>query len=223
MIRQRTGNGFTIVELMIATAVLSTLLVIVTMVIAGIGNLYFKGVSQSQVQSAARAIVDDVSNRIKMSNGSLVSGTANGSFKAYCIGTTRYSYIIGARLDSAATKHVLWRDTVNDGTCTAADLSQDNPSRPPASFNGTELAAPNSRLNRFVIARPPDAPFFVDVSLIVGPDDLICSPTAAAGDACKGAAMTAPDYQKGDLRCLPSSESKYCAVSQLSTVVTQRL
>ena len=63
MIRKRTPDkqaGFTIVELMIATAILSTILLLVTTMMINIGNLYYKGVNQARVQDGVRTLADDV-------------------------------------------------------------------------------------------------------------------------------------------------------------------
>lgn len=219
----RNQQGFTIVELMIATAVLATLLVIVTSAITGVGNLYFKAVNQSQIQSSVRTLSEDIASRIKFSSGSVVVASPVGDRRAYCIGNTRYSYILSTQR-SDAVPHILWRDQVSAGSCVPADLTLANPSSPATNggTNGVELSAPRSRLSEFTIG--PTAPHAVRINLVAGPEDLLCSPTAVDANACGASGtMTAADYQKTDLRCKASSSSKFCAAARQETIVVQRL
>jgi prepilin-type N-terminal cleavage/methylation domain-containing protein len=145
MIRHKTQpagaqQGFTIVELMIATAVLSTILVLVSSVMISIGNLYTKGINQARVQDNVRSITDQISQDVQLNNGSVVTGAGTVTMgsqtpnvKSICIGSSiRYSFIIGYKIgpvtDSEpapynAQSHipsVLWRDDngYNDPTGT---------------------------------------------------------------------------------------------------------
>ncbi len=134
---ERHQQGFTIVELLIATAILSTILVAVTIVMLNIGNLYYKGVNQALVQDTARGIGDEVSQRLELSSQPQVKSAASaGGVAAYCIDNTRYTYVIGVQIGSSPPpgigtvfKHVLWRDTIHSAdTCVTANLAADNPS-----------------------------------------------------------------------------------------------
>ena len=71
----KAENGFTIVELMIATTVLSVILLLASVVIIGIGNLFYKGVAQSQTQGDVRTIIDDVSQHLKLDGGNVIAFT----------------------------------------------------------------------------------------------------------------------------------------------------
>src|SRR5437868_3678396 len=93
--RRDKQRGFTIVELMIATTVLSLILLLVSVVMIGVGNLFSKGVNQAKVQNSVRNIADDLSQQLKYSSG-IVAGNPTAmptQTEAFCIGTTRYSYI----------------------------------------------------------------------------------------------------------------------------------
>ncbi len=61
-------KGFTIIELMIATAVLSTILVMVTVVMVNIGSLYYKGINQARVQDDVRSIADEIIKNIQLND-----------------------------------------------------------------------------------------------------------------------------------------------------------
>ena len=121
-------TGFTIIELMIATAILSTMILIVTVLIVNIGNLYYKGINQSRIQDTARSISDQISQDLKYNGGrpsfsysteSAPNGSTSVYVYAYCVGNIRYTYVIGNQIGSGndtnipptpQMPHVLWRD-----------------------------------------------------------------------------------------------------------------
>jgi prepilin-type N-terminal cleavage/methylation domain-containing protein len=208
-------KGFTLVELMIATAVLSTILLLATVMIMGIGRLYYKGINQSRVQDNVRAITDDTSQRLKLNDGQpttaenpIVYRGADGNFStvtAWCIGPTRYSFVIGRQIgpDTARTTdsqipHVLWRDTTpSEGCKNPADL------RDPALSNGTDMVGSGMRLTVFSIA-PDSSPYALTVGLANGDKDLFTG--SGAGTHCTGG---------------PGGE--FCSTSYLKTTVVKRL
>src|SRR5690348_3775172 len=99
----RTRNsGFTIIELLIATAVFSVVLVIVTTGIIQFSRVYYKSVNEANTQAAARNIMDTVSQAIQFGGGK-VQGTTTGAITAgnsydFCIGNNEYSYRPGFQL-----------------------------------------------------------------------------------------------------------------------------
>lgn len=122
-LNSRPNQGFTIVELMIALSVLSTILIMSTVILIQIGSIYSKGVNEANLQNAARTIVADLSSSLQFSGNvpspctqtaincyapSVTSyptdpntvGSGLGQFQAYafCIGTTRYSYALNREL-----------------------------------------------------------------------------------------------------------------------------
>ena len=141
----RTENGFTIVELMIALTVLSTILLISTTVFIQIGRLYTKGINSADLQNAARTVVTDLSSSVQLS-GSQPPGCAAGDTAcgctpatfyvnkapsqvdsgvtlnevyAFCVGKIRYTYVLNRELgdDSAAPPALAHtRDPVGDQT-----------------------------------------------------------------------------------------------------------
>lgn len=220
--RQLSQKGFTIVELMIATSVLSTILLLVTVIMISIGNLYYKGINQARVQDDVHSIVDEVSQHLEL--GATINPTrvtsADGQTIAYCIGDTRYVFTVGEQigtgLDTDGTthqsQHVLWRDKApagcpkpSNGFLNSAFLSLIDPS-------GTELIAPNSRLTNFCVSGTvvgsctPDAPpYTVSVGVAYGSIDLLNNP----------ANITAT--------CKDSTGDQFCSTANLTSVVAQRL
>jgi prepilin-type N-terminal cleavage/methylation domain-containing protein len=128
---RRSEDGFTIIELIIATAVLSIMLVLVTVLMINIGNLYYKGINQSRVQDSVRNITDSIGDQLKLSDKvpQQATSSTDGHTHAYCIGDKRYTYVLGVQIGhggldatghetNPAYKHVLWQDTnPSPGTC----------------------------------------------------------------------------------------------------------
>lgn len=196
-------KAFTIIELMIATVVLSTILVMVTTMMIGIGNLFYKGVNQARVQDDVRSITDDVSQHLQLSDNAPLSATSLDSLThVYCIGTIRYTYILGTQIGTGPgqSPHVLWRDdNPIAGSCSATSGFLNSP---PSGLNGTELIAPNSRLTDFTISA--SSPYTVSVGVAYGDDDLLN--LAGLNTTCKG--------NIGD---------QFCSTSSLTTTVVQRI
>jgi len=221
-------SGFTIVELMIATTVLSVILLIATLVMTNIGKLYSKGINQSNIQDSARNIVDDVSQNLELNKtytGPITN--ADGSI-TYCIASTRYTLVIGKQLssinDSTHSKHVLWRDAVVGSACdnSGVDLSNDPAS---TALGATELVPSNSRLSQFSISANTTPPYSVTIGVVYGDADLLCD-LGTSGDCASSSASTHvwnPTSPSGVVTCKEGVGSQYCAVSNLTTTVVPRL
>ncbi len=214
-------KGFTIIELMIASGVLATILLIVTVVMIGIGNLYYKGISQARVQDDTRTIIDEVTNNLRLSGGSLATDTwAANNEEGYCIGNVRYTYVLNVQIGKPPPaggpvyKHVLWKDVnPTPGSCDigSIDLTQDTPSG-----GGTEMIAPYSRLTVFCIGASVSAsncpygsisnssPFPLTVGVAYGEDDL----------------LTLNGY---DTQCKGHTGDRFCSTARLKTTAVQRL
>ncbi len=199
----KNQQGFTIIELMIATAVFSVILVMMTVMMIGIGKLYFKGINQARVQNNVRSVTDELAQKLKLldSPPAPIAGVPT-TMAYYCLGTTRYTFRLNTKIGTGANKHILWRDTVADGACAISlpNLNADPASADPA---GTELIAPNSRLTYFDVS--PTSPYIISVGVAYGDDDLL--PTVPAGL---------------DTRCNGAAGQEYCAVASLTTTVVQR-
>lgn len=241
----KSQKGFTIIELMIATAVLSTVLVIVTLIIISISNLYYKGINQSRVQSAARTVTDEITRQIQLNDRPAI-GPVNGpnGTQTYCVGTVRYTFITGVQLNGKAPgtattfPHVLWRDTdPTPGTCPlyidaahpVTDVDLTDPNLGTADKDGVELMAPNSRLTEFSITgvMPGNvSPYTINVDIAYGADDLLCNPSVIVGgkDSCStpSAMLHRTDYT-GNVLCKGDTGQQFCSTAKLNTAATQRL
>jgi len=223
----KSSDGFTIIELLIATAVLSIVLVMITVIMISIGNLYYKGLNQARIQDNTRAVSDDISQHLKL--GDNFFQVTNGSAGAYCVGSTRYTYVLYRQIDDSPsanqTRHVLWRDAnPTPGSCPAVLL---NLMASTPSAGGTELIGPHSRLTAFSITGT--STYAVKVGEAYGDDDLLCD-IGYPGD-CTFQGVSAHMNQiiagstnpTSDLRCKGSVGDQFCATSILNTTAVRRL
>jgi prepilin-type N-terminal cleavage/methylation domain-containing protein len=237
---KKDDRGFTIIELMIATAVLSVMLLLVTVVMLNIGVLYYKGISQSRVQDDTRSIMDEISQQLQLSDQTLPAPTAGPHGEvAYCIGDARYTVITGVEIGKLAPgtpttyPHVLWRDTnPTPGSCPLY-IHKNNPSGPQvdltdvnlatddAANHGTELLSGNSRLINFAISTT--SPFTVSVGVAYGSDDLLCSPSVPNSCDVSGAMPNWSQYQNSNVLCKGLKGNQFCSTAHLQSTVVQRL
>jgi prepilin-type N-terminal cleavage/methylation domain-containing protein len=209
-------RGFTIVELMIATSVLSVILLMATVMITSIGNLYYKGINQSRLQDTARNVSNDVSQRLELQAGSTTPPTNTKSYtygstsvvvNSICIGTTRYSYVTGWQIGSNGPAgspkqipHVLWRDTDTTGACTPLDLTKNTPTG--TSPDGTELMVPGGSINVFTV-NTASVPYNITIDFAFGDRTLLTG--SGLNTTCAG-----------------STGDRFCATSAVSTTATPR-
>lgn len=181
-------SGFTIVELMIATTVLATLLVLCASVAVQVGRLFYKGVSSSRTQESVRNITDQVVRTLQTTSAMPVPVTQAG-VQAYCIGSTRYSYVLDRQATQA--QRVLWVDQ-NTGPC-VPDLN---------AANGQELVPQGMRLRTFTLAPSPDQAYWnVDIAIALGADDVFnmdgtCAPSSSGGQFCDVAELNTGVYRE---------------------------
>jgi prepilin-type N-terminal cleavage/methylation domain-containing protein len=206
----RQTKGFTIIELLVATAVFSTVLIIVTTGILQFSRVYYKGVTEANVQNTARSIVDTISQGIQFGGGNIgetFSGTPTpGGNYDFCLGDVQYSYRPGYQLVDGSpganqTKHALVVRTVSG--CTAPTGGQDMSVS--GVLPGRELLSPRMRISSLVVDNISGNLYKVQVRVVFGDDDLLNNPTAANA-SCKG-----------------NAGRQFCAVSDLSTVVIKRV
>jgi prepilin-type N-terminal cleavage/methylation domain-containing protein len=203
--------GFTIIELLIATAVFSMVIILISVGVLSFTKAYYKGVNQSNTQNAARLIIEDIAQSIQFSGGEVqpVLGTVgSGDSTGFCVGSSRYSYVLGKQLSddvplaTGQTKHAL---VVDKGASCAGGNAQDVEG---SSVAGTELLTPRMRLSKLTIepvAGTTDV-FKITIRIVYGDDDLITNPTADNAFCSVGI-----------------SGGQYCAQAELSTVVKKRI
>ncbi len=145
-------HGFTIIELMLATAVFSVVLLIATVAVIMVSNSYVKGNIQSQTQDAARSIISNVIRSIQFNGASSISTWYDGSQYGYdCFGNLVYDYQINHEIDDLNKFHALLE--YNNSSGCPPDDSQ------PRSYlgslgngqGGQELLSKNLRLGQLSV------------------------------------------------------------------------
>ncbi len=233
MNRQVGQRGFTIVELLIASAVFSVVLLICAVGLLQIGRTYYKGITSSQTQEAARSIIEEVSKTIQFNGGNVglmihpgSEPSENPATPSYiCIGNKRFAFVLNHQLISSATlgpnqsRHALG---VDSRPCTSGAPQPLNNSNLLA--DSKELLPPNMRLTKFEVScvkndATPDPSdcltdnlYKVTVRVVSGHQDVLA-------DSDKS--RPGPDLPG---ECLPNSiGGQFCAVAELSTTVQKRV
>lgn len=214
--------GFTLIELMVATIVFATVLLLVAYGIIQISRSYYKGITITKTQQTARAIIDQVSQSIQFgsASGVVASPAPNPpNSQAFCLNGNRYSYVIGQQLAPNNTNHVLVVDTP---PCSGSSPSPQNLSVGGGlTTTSRELIGPNMRLSKFSISSPGVNTnlWEVTVKVTYGDSDLLCSPSVS-GDC--SSTTTSSSLGNGDIICKPFVGNQFCAISELKTVVQTR-
>lgn len=210
--RKLDNRGFTILELLIATGILSGILVMMTVMITGIGNLYYKGIAQSQTQDTTRTIVRELTQAIQLNKGVPRTGSTtknvNGTdytISAICVGTTRYSYVINLQVGPSGIMHGLWRNTVGSGApCSPMDLTTDLAT---SDTTGGELLGQRMRLTEMQPATQSAVNpvlYSIKVSLAYGDDDVL-------------------NLSGYDTTCKGGAGGQFCATDRLTSSAIQRI
>ena len=204
------SSGFTIIELLVATAVFSVLLLVITFGILQISRVYYKGITESNTQNAARSIMDLMTQSIQFSGGDVMTTTSTPETpQAFCVGNEQFSYVAGMQLiESSESRgdNQTYHSIVQTTTAGCAD-----PDPPAGLINspdvpGRELLAPNMRLANLNIDLIEPGLYRVEVRVIYGDDDLLTNPTGP------------------DATCISETAgTQFCAVSELSTIVRKRV
>lgn len=193
------SQGFTLVELMIATVIFSVVLLLISAGMIQVGRLFYKGSTSVNTQEIARTIIDDISQAIQF-GGETVSLPTAVYPNRFCIGSRRYTYALGTRLTD--TNQVL---LVDQASSTCNDSTPPNNLAAP-SANSRELMGFNMRLANLTITPGLNGTYSITVKVVYGEDDTMSDPGGPNAE------------------CLNErSTSQFCAASELSTTVKKRI
>ncbi len=197
-------SGFTILELTIAVAVFSVVLLIVAAGLLAFSHSYFQGINASNTQATARSIMDDVVQSVEFGT-QVPQHASNGSgVESYCIDNAQYVYQLGKEIGAGppAVTNALARSP----SCTL-----------PPTFSGRqELLGNHMRVANFSITQVGSSnTYAITVSIAFGDGDLLID---SAGHAV-GAGTTWPN----NVHCKSQVGSQFCAVSTLTTTAQKRL
>lgn len=216
-------KGFTILELLIATVVFSVVLLLVTSGIMQITRVYYKGVTESNTQNTARAIIDTVSQAIQFSGGDVTPTAASpvaDTDYAFCVGNEQFSYRLGWQVENSHTPadkqtwHGMVQRTISGGgsDCASSTGAQSLTSQ---TVVGRDLIGQHMRLSNLRVVSLGNNLYEVRVRVVYGDSDLLYSPSAPTDSA----GATRPDAVcRGQ-----QAGSQFCSVAELSTVVVKRV
>lgn len=203
---RKSDQGFTIVELMIATTVFSIVLLLVATGMLEVGRLFYKGTTNANTQEIARIVLEDVSQAIQFSGETITLPSASRPNR-FCVGSRRYTFNRGVMYNG--TNHIF---TVDRYPTTCNDSTPANNLSSPAA-GSRELMGRNMRLANIdvrCVNGPPTCPggiYTITVRVVYGQDDLL-------DDANGTNARCRQDIRAG---------TQFCSVSELVTTVTRRV
>ncbi len=217
---RKNNTGFTIIELLVATAVFSVVLLGAAATILQTSRLYYKGIISSRTQTAAREMLESISRPIQLEKQTVIKPinvgmTGSYQVQALCVGTTRITYVIGLEsdqnvsIDEAATKirHAAWRDVIASPQECATGIPDLQAVKPTA--NGVDLLGQHMRLSDLTLESlqaTRQGVWKVRVSVLYGERSLM-SPAAGIPNACLGAI----------------AGSQWCARTTYETMVYKRI
>jgi len=216
--KQSHQDGFTIVELMIATAVFSVILIVVTQTLVYITNSYYEGVMQQNTQNVTRNIVNTIGEDIQFNDAiPYTAKIANDNTTlGYCIGTILYSYLKGQEVENSPnfSQDQAYHGLVelNSQVCSSQKQAQTlsgyygNNLTP----GSTELLGQNMRLADFSINSignnsTGNLLYQIYAKVVYGDTDLLTNPTLP------------------NAACIGGDSTQFCYTTDLSTVVQVRV
>lgn len=175
-------KGFTIPELLIATAVFSVILTISMAAFLQIGRMFYKGITISQTKDTAQHILDSVSADLQYSTSgptAPISYTLNGATYSYvCIGSSRYIYMQGHMVDASEnTNHSLSFGLLHDNAG-CGDPFNPAASKYVALKYPVEILGNEMRLSAFSVSSVGTSLYNVSVYVTYGEADVLNNATS---------------------------------------------
>lgn len=202
--------GFTIMEVLIATMVFTLVLMICVQVITRIGQLYFKGVTSSQIQELTRNLSEEFSGQIQFGSSipypDTITGGDPGTPLIFCVGDNRYRVVMNRKLGDPGVDTILQRISYS-GACDTTDNG----------FAGaTELAIKNMRILKLSIIRSVTDPYIwsLNIRLALGDTDIFDYPSGSTDS---------PEVYGAAICRSGISGSQFCATSELSSTLLRRV
>jgi|GEM_PF-769102 len=229
-INENGSNGFTIIELLVATTIFSIVLIVIVASFLQVGRMFYKGVSVNNTNEAARTLVDDIANDIRLSKSSLYADpTADKNLmnvQYFCVGQHRYTFIFKTKVQgSDITATNLQAKNIQAGVIqdnTGGNCHQ--PSDDPPGTNATQILGPDMQLNNLTLTKSSSETGVSGVRIhthivFYGADNTVFDTSDTtmkntASDPGKAAGAS-------DAFCSGNSLStQFCAVSDIDTNIT---
>jgi len=226
--KSTSQQGFTIVELLIATTVFSLVLLVILYGVLSFTHAYYGGVNRSSTQNSARSIINAVAEGIEFSGSTIVvSHQVSGNGYAFCAGGSTYYYTVGVMYTGTPSAGNAGLYYV-PGTC----LSSTAPNFTNPVTGSRELLNNNMRVTYFSVAQSPSAArvYTVSLGIAYGYSDLLCSVSGngstggcLGGDGLNSTTASVVGTSATDVQCKQVTGSEFCAHAGLSTTVSLRV
>lgn len=214
-------DGFTVIELLIATIVFTVVLMLVTTGVIHFSNEYYKATNASATQNTVRTVSEDITQSLQFGNTFASSQNTGVGMSALCIGTKKYWYRAGVPYEGELTSgapglYVTNWQSPTDPTC-------DNSAASFPTSGGVQMLQENMRITSFSIT-PPSPTYTVSLRVAYGDNDLLCSPNGAKNCASGFGPYNTPIAKYGnDISCRSTKGSQFCAVSNITAAVGKRV
>jgi hypothetical protein len=231
---KKNNQGFTIVELTIATGVFSIILILALAGFLQIGKLFYKGVSITHTNDVSKQVLNSIKGDVSFDvittsytqpDSAFPADDINSPFTPrnyFCAGSNRYTFRLGQALDSDASAAELkqpasqvsgWKnfgilkDRVTNGC--PKPFSSSEPINP---SNVTELLGDKMRLSSIEIKplpSPNDKLYTIHIKIAYGDNQVFQGSTATTvNPVCNSNSTTS---------------ASFCYVSDLRTIVRKGL
>lgn len=147
MNQSKNQNGFTIIELVISMGFIAGLLILITMTVMRIGNIYTKGVTLKETNQSGRLISSELQNGISVSNQFSLDSTVGDKYTDVLKKSKTGLYVLndyGGRLCLGQYSYI-W----NYGYAINQAIASNDYSK----LNAYQGVAPSSKMIRFVKAQ----------------------------------------------------------------------
>lgn len=222
-------DGFTIVELMIASLVFSTILVVITVGVMRFTDSYYRGINTSNTQTTAQNAIDTITQSIQFSSG----GTSPGGAGFFCAGNKVFTYSNGHQFGGTPSPSDRGLYAMDEVGATCGDPSDTDFTNAVNGNTGVELLGKGMRVIQASVTSPDDKLLSsVHLKIAYGDSDLLCNSAlhAAAHGCDAGAASYAAlddvferPGTTDNIQCKLTIGSQFCAVVDLTNVAQQRI
>lgn len=208
-------EGFTVVELMIATLVFSVILTVITMGVLSFSNRYYKAVNASTTQNTTRTVIDTIGQAIQFGSAQVVPTDPSKTY--FCAGGNVFMFDSTRPKYTGAPGQIGLYMAPMDGTVLAGSSCHTQ-----STSGARQLLGENMRLTNLEVVMTSPGVYNVSVAIAYGDNDLLCVPSL---HGCTAAA----NYTNNDFKNQPSTTcrqitgSQFCATSKATTTVSKRL
>ncbi len=172
----KSSEGFTIIELMIATTIFAVIMIITTTAILGISKTYIQGLVESQNQNTTRRIISEISQDIQYNNqatiniGGIQHLNSTSPRGWFCIGQDVYVVNLDHEIQNSSDFALI---RYSSSSCPSSQPAIISGLPPNGSYNKgsvEELLTSNQQLSRFSILYSTNGYYSVSTTVAYGND-----------------------------------------------------